>query len=59
MFDQQSACIYAEYWVYIFHQKCNTGYDAKNSRMTSSGIEPATFLFVAQHLNHCATAVPI
>jgi hypothetical protein len=27
--------------------------------MTTSGIEPATFWFVAQHLNHCATAVPI
>ena len=26
--------------------------------MTPSGIEPATFPFVAQHLNHCATAVP-
>jgi len=26
--------------------------------MTPPGIEPATFLFVAQHLNHCATAVP-
>jgi len=24
--------------------------------MTSAGIEPATFRFVAQHLNHCATA---
>ena len=24
-----------------------------------SGIEPATFRFVAQHLNHCATAVPV
>ena len=23
-----------------------------------SGIEPATFQFVAQHLNHCATVVP-
>ena len=23
-----------------------------------SGIEPVTFRFVAQHLNHCATAVP-
>ena len=26
--------------------------------MTLGGIEPATFLFVAQHLNHCVTAVP-
>ena len=26
--------------------------------MTPGGIEPATFRFVAQHLNHCATAVP-
>jgi len=26
--------------------------------MTPSGIEPATFRFVAQHLNHCGTAVP-
>jgi hypothetical protein len=25
--------------------------------MTPSGIEPATFWFVAQYLNHCATAV--
>ena len=28
----------------------------KNS-MTPAGIEPATFRFVAQHLNHCVTAV--
>ena len=27
--------------------------------MTSTGIEPATFRFEAQHLNHCATAVPL
>ena len=26
--------------------------------MTPSGIEPATFQFVAQRLNHCTTAVP-
>ena len=26
--------------------------------MIPSGIEPVTFRFVAQHLNHCATAVP-
>ena len=25
--------------------------------MTPSGIEPATFRFVTQHLNHCATKV--
>jgi len=29
----------------------------KNS-LTPAGIEPATFRFVAQQLNHCATAVP-
>ena len=27
--------------------------------MTPSGIEPATFRFVAQHRNHCATAPPL
>ena len=27
--------------------------------MTPAGIEPATFRFVAQRLNHCATAVPL
>ena len=26
--------------------------------LTPPGIEPATFQFVAQHLNHCATAIP-
>ena len=26
--------------------------------MTPSRIKPATFRFVAQHLNHCATPVP-
>jgi hypothetical protein len=30
----------------------------KNS-MTPSGIEPATFWFVAQYHNHCATSVPV
>ena len=27
--------------------------------MTTAGIEPASFRFVAQHLNHCATVVPL
>jgi len=27
--------------------------------LTPAGIEPATFRFVAQSLNHCATAVPL
>jgi len=27
--------------------------------LTPARIEPATFRFVAQHLNHCATAVPL
>ena len=26
--------------------------------ITPAGIEPATFGFVVQHFNHCATAVP-
>ena len=26
--------------------------------LTPAGIEPATLQFVAQHLNHCAAAVP-
>ena len=30
----------------------------RSEGMTLAGIEPATFRFVAQHLNHCATAVP-
>ena len=25
--------------------------------LTPAGIEPATYRFVAEHLNHCATAV--
>ena len=27
--------------------------------LTPTGIEPVTFRFVAQHLNHCATASPM
>ena len=27
--------------------------------LTPAGIEPATFRIVGQHLNHCATVVPL
>ena len=27
--------------------------------LTPAGIEPATFRILTQHLNHCATAVPV
>jgi len=27
--------------------------------LTQAGVEQVTFRFVAQHLNHCATAVPL
>jgi len=27
--------------------------------LTPAGVKPATFGFVAQHLSHCATAVPV
>ena len=30
-------------------------YANEKNPLTSAGIEPATFRFVAQHLNHCAT----
>jgi len=31
---------------------------SKKNPPTPAGIEPATFRFVARHINHCATAVP-
>jgi len=31
----------------------------RKTPMTPDGIEPATFRFVAQNLNHCATAVTV
>jgi len=34
------------------------GFDTRAILQSEAGIEPATFLFVTQHLNHCATAVP-
>ena len=33
-------------------------YVKEKFQITPSGIEPATFRFVAQSLKHCATAVP-
>jgi len=33
------------------------GFYVNEKIQTPAGIEPATFRFVAQHLNHCATAV--
>jgi len=34
------------------------GFYVTEKSLTPAGIEPGTFRFVAQHLNHCATAVP-
>jgi len=34
------------------------GFYVNEKPLTPAGIEPATFRFVAQYLNHCATAVP-
>jgi hypothetical protein len=35
------------------------GFMSMKNSMIQSGIEPATFWFVAQYLNHCDTAVPL
>jgi len=34
------------------------GFNSMKNPLTQAGIEPATFRIVAQHLNHCATAIP-
>jgi len=34
------------------------GFFVNKNPLTLAGIEPATFRFVAQHLSHCAAAVP-
>ena len=35
------------------------GFNANENPLTPAGIEPATFQFVVQHLNHCVNAVPL
>ena len=35
------------------------GFYVNENPLKPAGIEPTTFRFVVQHLNHCATAVPI
>ena len=35
------------------------GFMSMKNPMTPAGIEPASFRFVAQLLNHCATAIPV
>jgi len=34
------------------------GFYVNENPLTLAGIEPATFRFVAQHLDHCGTAIP-
>jgi hypothetical protein len=34
------------------------GFMSMKNSMTPSGIQPVTFRYVAEYLNHCATAVP-
>ena len=44
-------------WYSFLLEAESTPVSMKNP-VTLVGIEPATFRFVAQHLNHCATAAP-
>ena len=44
------------WYSFLLEAESTPGREWKNP-LTPAGIEPATFRFVAQHLNHCATAV--
>jgi hypothetical protein len=46
------------YWLSRFQGHGAAGRIMSKNPMTPSGIDPATFHFVAQCLNHCATACP-
>jgi hypothetical protein len=43
---------------FLLEAESTPGPESDPIPMTPSGIEPANFRFVAQYLNHCATAVP-
>jgi len=51
-----------KYYLYSFLLEAEStpskGFYVKENLLIPAGIEPATFQFVAQHLNHCATTVP-
>jgi len=44
-------------WVDLWAIVRTEGFYVNENPMTPAGIEPASFRYVAQHLNHCATAV--
>ena len=41
------------------HNAIERGFMSMRDPLTPAGVEPVTVRFVAQHLNHCATAVPL
>ena len=51
----ESRCVGRVYGANVAHWK---DFMSMKNPLTPAGIEPATFRFVAQHLNHCATEVP-